>query len=415
MDEQSKTTSTSPDSIFSEFSSHDSIAHAEIVPNMSVFSPIRLSVTLDNMNLINNTMDDQSYFHDQFSPQRSAAVSRWQSDVENLNFQFNTSNQQSFSRGTYLINDSTTNRNIASSSITDVLNSPMSRLSTSSSIMSLSSVGNQKLTNQRVSRPAMTNFSSQLNGFNENSNLFSSTNSFLPVPTRSVNRQTFSAIDNILSNMTDNDLQRVPPSFMLMQPSATYANTPSFTQSQTPQAQVVHSSGRSNSMPSWRAMYPGASEDNDEFAESTLKALNAFRRRHTAEPLGVNEQLCEIAQRWAEQMARTGKLEHSPAEMRNLGRQTLGENFSASFQSELTGEKMVRKWMKEGKRYMFGFDGRKDTENFTQSVWQASREIGVGRARSEDGNWWYGVVVFDPPGNIPNQYSNNVFLPADKA
>ncbi|CAF0735695.1 unnamed protein product [Adineta steineri] len=163
------------------------------------------------------------------------------------------------------------------------------------------------------------------------------------------------------------------------------------------------------------AMYPGASEDNDEFAESTLKALNAFRRRHTAEPLGVNEQLCEIAQRWAEQMARTGKLEHSPAEMRNLGRQTLGENFSASFQSELTGEKMVRKWMKEGKRYMFGFDGRKDTENFTQSVWQASREIGVGRARSEDGNWWYGVVVFDPPGNIPNQYSNNVFLPADKA
>ncbi|CAF1264549.1 unnamed protein product [Adineta steineri] len=220
---------------------------------MSVFSPIRLSVTLDNMNLINNTMDDQSYFHDQFRLRRSTAISRWQSDVENLNFQFNTSNQQSLSRGTYLINDSTTNRNIASSSITDVLNSPMSRLSTSSSIMSLSSVGNQKLTNQRVSRPTMTNFSSQLNGFNENTNLFSSTNSFLPVPTRSVNRQTFSAIHNILSNMTDNDLQRVPPSFMLMQPSATYANTPSFTQSQ---AQVVHSSGRSNSMPSWRGYLP---------------------------------------------------------------------------------------------------------------------------------------------------------------
>ncbi|CAF4413504.1 unnamed protein product, partial [Adineta steineri] len=33
-------------------------------------------------------------------------------------------------------------------------------------------------------------------------------------------------------------------------------NTPSFTQSQAPQAQVVHSSGRSNSMPSWRGYLP---------------------------------------------------------------------------------------------------------------------------------------------------------------
>ncbi len=38
---------------------------------------------------------------------------------------------------------------------------------------------------------------------------------------------------------------------------------------------------------------------------------------------------------------------------------------------------MVRKWMK-GKRYMFGYDGRKDTENFTQLVWRASQEISVG-------------------------------------
>ena len=74
---------------------------------------------------------------------------------------------------------------------------------------------------------------------------------------------------------------------------------------------------------------------------------------------------------------------------------------------------MVRKWMKEGKRYMFGYDGRKDTENFTQLVWRASRDIGVGRARSDDGNWWYGVVIFDPPGNIPNQYAENVHLPAE--
>jgi uncharacterized protein YkwD len=51
----------------------------------------------------------------------------------------------------------------------------------------------------------------------------------------------------------------------------------------------------------------------------------------------LNEQLSEIAQRWANQMAITGKLEHSPAEWRNFGRQTLGENYMAQFQVELKG------------------------------------------------------------------------------
>lgn len=176
-------------------------------------------------------------------------------------------------------------------------------------------------------------------------------------------------------------------------------------------------------------------EEKDIFAYSTLQAINAVRRRYEASPVEISEQLSEIAQRWADEMARTGKLEHSPVEWRSLGRQTLGENYFATFQTELTGlinhhavsiyvsnslkfsflvgEKMVRKWMKEGKRYMFGYDGRKDTENFTQMVWRTSQEIGVGRAQSEDGNWWYGVVIFDPPGNIPNQYAANVHLPAE--
>lgn len=66
--------------------------------------------------------------------------------------------------------------------------------------------------------------------------------------------------------------------------------------------------------------------------------MNSVRQQYGAPPLSVNDQLSEIAQRWAAEMARTGKLEHSPAELRNFGRQTLGENFTARFQSELTGK-----------------------------------------------------------------------------
>ena len=68
----------------------------------------------------------------------------------------------------------------------------------------------------------MTNSTDQLSMQNDNMNLFSSTSSFLPLQTPLPNRQTFSAIDNISSNITDNDLQRVPPSFMLIQPTSTY-------------------------------------------------------------------------------------------------------------------------------------------------------------------------------------------------
>ncbi len=71
----------------------------------------------------------------------------------------------------------------------------------------------------------MTNSTDQLAVSNENANLFPSASSFLPLPTPLSNRQTLSAIDNISSNITDNDLQRVPPSFMIMQSSSTYGIT----------------------------------------------------------------------------------------------------------------------------------------------------------------------------------------------
>ena len=84
---------------------------------------------------------------------------------------------------------------------------------------------------------------------------------------------------------------------------------------------------------------PGSLEDNYQFGQSTLQALNGARRRFNSPPLQINEQLSEIAQRWAEHMARNGKLEHSPADWRSYDRQTLGENYTASFQVELTGFK----------------------------------------------------------------------------
>jgi hypothetical protein len=74
---------------------------------------------------------------------------------------------------------------------------------------------------------------------------------------------------------------------------------------------------------------PGSLENNDEFGQSSLQALNGARRRFNSQPLELNDQLTEIA--------RTSKLEHSPVGWRSFNGQTLGENYTASFQVELTG------------------------------------------------------------------------------
>jgi len=260
MDEQLKTTSTSPDSDFSEFSLPDSGINAGIVPTMSAMSlvsSLRSSATIANMSSIASSADDQAFFRDEYSTRRSAGPYWWQPDTENLNQQFNSSNPQSSPPPSYLITDFSTNRNITSSSITDVVISPMARLSTSSSAMSLSSIGNQKLTSQRSFRPLTTNSTDQSTMSNDSS-YHSPTTQYLPPPSASLSsRQTLSSVDNLLSMIFDNDQQRVPPSFRNIPPTSTYGTAPlPRAHPPHPQPQVVHTAGRANSMPSWRGYLP---------------------------------------------------------------------------------------------------------------------------------------------------------------
>ncbi|CAF1588958.1 unnamed protein product [Adineta ricciae] len=254
MDDQLKTTSTSPDSILSEFSSHDSGINTATAPpmsTMSVLSPLRSSITLANMSNVANSLDDHHFFSDNYSSRRTADVTWWQSDIESLNFQLN---EQSSPPPSYLITDFRTNQNVTSSSITDVLVSPMSHMSTSSSTMSFSSISNQAPTNQRSFRPTMKNSTNSLSIPNKNSHSMSSAQYLLPLPTPLSSRQTLASVDNIPSILNDNDLQRVPPSFRSISSSATFGNGP-LLQSQ-PQPQVIHTANRSNPMPSWRGYLP---------------------------------------------------------------------------------------------------------------------------------------------------------------
>lgn len=51
--------------------------------------------------------------------------------------------------------------------------------------------------------------------------------------------------------------------------------------------------------------------------------------------------------------------------------------------------------------------------HFTQVVWKGSREIGVGKARSNDGKILV-VANYRPAGNVIGRFSENVPAPSDR-
>ncbi|XP_028313707.1 Golgi-associated plant pathogenesis-related protein 1-like isoform X2 [Gouania willdenowi] len=144
---------------------------------------------------------------------------------------------------------------------------------------------------------------------------------------------------------------------------------------------------------------------DESFQKEFLDSHNAYRAMHKAPPMALSEELMASAQKWANHLLALGKLEHS-----STGN---GENvffMSSSSGLKLTGKEAVNSWYNEVKDYNFsrpGFQG--NTGHFTQVVWKASTELGVGMAT--DGKEAFVVGQYHPAGNISNPgfFEDNVF------
>ncbi|XP_030579666.1 Golgi-associated plant pathogenesis-related protein 1-like [Archocentrus centrarchus] len=143
---------------------------------------------------------------------------------------------------------------------------------------------------------------------------------------------------------------------------------------------------------------------DESFKNEFLDTHNAYRAQHSAPPLTYNSELNDAAQKWAEEMLEKKTLGHSHTED--------GENVFYSFSSvakKLTGKEAVNSWYSEIKDYDFSKPGHQGkTGHFTQVVWKASTELGVGIAT--DGNTVFVVGQYRPGGNITNAgyYEKNV-------
>ncbi|KAK8397230.1 hypothetical protein O3P69_004741 [Scylla paramamosain] len=146
---------------------------------------------------------------------------------------------------------------------------------------------------------------------------------------------------------------------------------------------------------------------HSQFVLECVSEHNRFRALHDAPPLVLSEQLCLDAQSWANRLAHFGLLEYSTEHGR-------GENILTSTTKDiLSGTAVVGAWYETGRNFKYNVPGPADLAQagpFSQVVWQSTRSVGVGVARSSDGRT---VVVarYWPPGNLGGAFGSNVKPP----
>ena len=79
---------------------------------------------------------------------------------------------------------------------------------------------------------------------------------------------------------------------------------------------------------------------------------------------------------------------------------------------DIAAEKATADWYSEVKSFNFDDPQIDDsTKHFTQLIWKASKEVGIGAAKSRDGEYTFVVALYDPPGNIRSEERENIHIP----
>lgn len=149
----------------------------------------------------------------------------------------------------------------------------------------------------------------------------------------------------------------------------------------------------------------GATAVRADFNSRLLAAHNVERASLGVPTLGWDPLLAADARRWANELAATGRFEHSADEP---GKPLQGENLWAGTPRAFSPEAMVASWKAERADYrpgIFPNNSRSgDVENvghYTQLIWRNSRRVGCASAvgRNEE----FLVCRYSEAGNITGQ------------
>ncbi|CAG9576157.1 unnamed protein product [Danaus chrysippus] len=147
-----------------------------------------------------------------------------------------------------------------------------------------------------------------------------------------------------------------------------------------------------------------------KFESEFLNAHNEYRSKHRVPPLEINKKMCKYAEEWAKSIAKIGRVEHRD-------QNEYGENIFYAWSTDpnftLSGKDPVDKWYSEIQNHSFG----KEPDNlgsghFSQIVWEDTKELGVGVAKTKEGQI-YVVAYYYPPGNVMGSFATKVRPPID--
>ena len=143
------------------------------------------------------------------------------------------------------------------------------------------------------------------------------------------------------------------------------------------------------------------------FAVASARLLNAhnFERRVAgAAPLRWDARLVAAADRYAAQLARTGRFAHSPAGLRN----GQGENLWMGTRGAFSPEAMIADWASEKRMFRPGVfpavsrtRSWADVGHFTQMIWPSTISVGCSFLSSRQ--WDFLVCRYARPGNVMGQ------------
>ncbi|KZC10426.1 Cell wall protein PRY3 [Dufourea novaeangliae] len=148
-----------------------------------------------------------------------------------------------------------------------------------------------------------------------------------------------------------------------------------------------------------------------EFVDGFLELHNEYREFHNSSPLEIVDELNELAQEWADDLAKRGVLAYKSDP-------EYGENiFLGDTAETIKPEDPLKFWYREGRYFKYGeesVENSEDVRHFTQLVWAATTSVGLGMATDSDGKVYF-VCFYQPPGNVSGEYAENVLSPVQQS
>lgn len=142
------------------------------------------------------------------------------------------------------------------------------------------------------------------------------------------------------------------------------------------------------------------SRGSDQLSARLLYSHNMERVRVRSAPLRWDPGLAAAAASYGPQLARLGRLEHSPRGSRPGQRENLWRGTRGAF----SPEQMVGAWIAERSMFHPGVFPNvsrtgdwEDVAHYTQLIWKGTTHVGC--AVYPGGSWDYLICRYSPPGN----------------